>query len=173
MGKVCIVVWSLSAIKSGKVQVIMEYSKFLYQKISYLFCMLGNFSWSFVSADFFFQILTFSKFLTKITSVFWTVWIQIRPILLLDLILVQTVCKGYHQTTKLIHKLLRVAFNCHRLNFKECTLKIFLLKYWNYTYFILQPHGFLWFQLYFVDPTFHTVLYSHITNEHIHVIFTY
>ena len=65
-------------------------------------CMLGNFACFFVVCGFFFKINFFKKNLTGIPSECQIVWIQIRPeIFLLDLIWVQTVCKGYQQTTKL------------------------------------------------------------------------
>ena len=42
----------------------------------------------------------FKKNLSGIPSEFQTVWIQIRPDILLGLIWVQTICKGYQQMTK-------------------------------------------------------------------------
>ena len=52
------------------------------------------------SADFFFQNYFFQKILSGILSECQTVWIQIRADILSALIWVQTVCKGYQQTTK-------------------------------------------------------------------------
>ena len=49
----------------------------------------------------FFQNQLFRKILSGILSECQTVWIQIRPNILLSLILVQTVCKGYQQTVNL------------------------------------------------------------------------
>ena len=64
-------------------------------------CMLGNFACFFVVYGLFFFKLTFSKKnLAGIPSECQTVWIQISPNVLLGLIWVQTVCKGYEQTTK-------------------------------------------------------------------------
>ena len=51
-----------------------------------------------LSADFF-QNELFPKILSVIQSVCQTVWIQISPDILSGLIWVQTVCKGYQQTT--------------------------------------------------------------------------
>ena len=61
-------------------------------------CMLGNFVCLFCRLLFFFKS-TFSKNLSGIPSECQTVWNQIRPDILSDLIWVQTVCKGYQQTT--------------------------------------------------------------------------
>ena len=47
----------------------------------------------------FFQNQLFQKFLSVILSECRTVWIQIRPDILSGLIWIQTVCKGYQQTT--------------------------------------------------------------------------
>ena len=58
-------------------------------------CMLGNFACFFVVCGFFLKI----NFL-GIPSQCQTVWTQIRPDVLSGLIWVQTVCKGYQQTTK-------------------------------------------------------------------------
>ena len=59
-----------------------------------------------LSADFFHDQLFFLKILSGIPSECQTVWIQIRPDILSGLIWVQTVCKGYQQTT-LVGKVLR------------------------------------------------------------------
>ena len=66
-------------------------------------CMLANFACFFVICGFLFK-LTFSKKknLSGIPSECQTVWIQIRPNILLGLIRVQTVCIGYQLTTKVI-----------------------------------------------------------------------
>ena len=47
----------------------------------------------------FFKINYFEKFLSGIPSECQTDWIQIRPDVLSGLIWVQSVCKGYEQTT--------------------------------------------------------------------------
>ena len=71
-------------------------------------CMLGNCS------CFYFRLLTFFKIkYLKINhqgppSECQTVWIQIKTDILLILIWVQTVCKGYCQTTKLSTGMQRV-----------------------------------------------------------------
>ena len=52
------------------------------------------------SVDFFFKYLLKIKSFRSIPSEFQTVWIQITPVVLLGLIWVQTVYKGYQQTTK-------------------------------------------------------------------------
>ena len=44
--------------------------------------------------------ISFRKIISGIPSGCQTVWIQIRPDILLFLIWVQTICKGYQQTTK-------------------------------------------------------------------------
>ena len=59
--------------------------------------MLGNFSCGLFS-DFFFKIFFFEKNISDIPSECQTVWIQVRTDILLGLIWVQTVCKGYKQT---------------------------------------------------------------------------
>ena len=67
-------------------------------------CMLGNFACFFVICGCIFFKLAFSKKKKKkknsgIPSEFQTVWIKIRTDVLSGLIWVQTVCKGYQQTT--------------------------------------------------------------------------
>ena len=52
-----------------------------------------------LSADFFFQNQIFRKILSGIPFECQTDWIQIRPDILSGLIWVQSVCKGYQQTT--------------------------------------------------------------------------
>ena len=54
----------------------------------------------FLSSADFFQSLLFQKILSGTLSECGTVWIQIRSDSLLVLIWVQTICKGYQQTTK-------------------------------------------------------------------------
>ena len=49
---------------------------------------------------FFFKIMFFEKILSGLPLQCQTVWIQIRPDKMSGLIWVQTVCKGYQQTTK-------------------------------------------------------------------------
>ena len=61
----------------------------------YFFMIIFGFS-----ADFFFQNQLFGKILSGIPSGCQTVWIQIRTDILLVLIWVQTVGKGYQQMTK-------------------------------------------------------------------------
>ena len=66
-------------------------------------CMLGNFS-CFCCRHivcWLFSALTFQKVLSGALSECQTVWIQIRMYILSVLIWVQTVCKGYQQTTKI------------------------------------------------------------------------
>ena len=53
----------------------------------------------FLSSTDFFQIQLLRKIVSGMLSECQTVWIKIRPDILLGLILVQTVCKGYQQTT--------------------------------------------------------------------------
>ena len=60
--------------------------------------MLGNFSYFLLSADFF-QNHLFQNILSGIPPECQTVGIQIRPDILLSLIWVQTVCKGYQKMT--------------------------------------------------------------------------
>ena len=61
--------------------------------------MLGNFLLLLSSTDFF-QKELFQKILSGTQSECHTVWIQIRTDILPVRIWVQTVCKGYQQTTK-------------------------------------------------------------------------
>ena len=60
----------------------------------------------FLSSADLFQNELFLKILSVIPSDFQTVWIQIRPNFLLGLILVQTVCRSYQQTTLLVKELI-------------------------------------------------------------------
>ena len=62
-------------------------------------CRLGKFSTFFLLSADFFQNQLFRKILSRIPSECQIVWIQIRPDILSGLIWVQTVCKGYQQTT--------------------------------------------------------------------------
>ena len=62
-------------------------------------CILGNFACLFLSSANFFQNQPFRKILSGLPSGCQTVWIQIRPDILSGLIWVQTVFKGYQQTT--------------------------------------------------------------------------
>ena len=67
--------------------------------ISYLFACSVIFHAFLLSADFF-QNQLFRKILFTTPSECQTIWIQIGPGVLSGLILVQTVCKSYQQTTK-------------------------------------------------------------------------
>ena len=60
-------------------------------------CMLSKFACFFVICGFFF-------FFSRIPSECQTIWIQIKPSIFFCLIWVQTVCKGYQQTTKVATK---------------------------------------------------------------------
>ena len=62
--------------------------------------MLGNFACFCCRLLTFFQNLLFQKVLSGTLSQCQTVWIQIKTVILLILIWIQTVCKGYQQTTK-------------------------------------------------------------------------
>ena len=89
-------------------------------------CLLGNIS------RFIFQNQLFLKILSGIPSESQTSWIQIRPDILSGLIWVQTVSKGYQQTTlggkELMHRLSRKcsdepAHLCYLVrDFTVCTL---------------------------------------------------
>ena len=68
------------------------------------------------SADFF-QNYHFQKIISGTLSVCQTVWIQIRTDNLSVLIWVQTVCKGYQQTTKVAACKERVKFVLYNINF--------------------------------------------------------
>ena len=59
----------------------------------------GRFSGHFLPSIDFFSKSTFSKTSSGISSKCQTVWIQIRPDIFSGLIWVQTICKGYQQTT--------------------------------------------------------------------------
>ena len=61
-------------------------------------CPPGNFS-RFLAVWCFSQNQLFRIILSKIPSEYQIDWIQIRSEVLLDLIWIQTVCKGYQQTT--------------------------------------------------------------------------
>ena len=77
-------------------------------------CPLGNFSCLFVVCRFIFQINFFEKILSAIPSKCQTDWTRIRPDVLLGLIWVQSVCKGYEQTT-LVGNELTEKWRCFRL----------------------------------------------------------
>ena len=64
------------------------------------FCMLGNFLSFCCRLQTYFQNKLFQKILSGALSGWQTVLIQIRTDILSVLIWVQTVCKGYQQTTK-------------------------------------------------------------------------
>ena len=65
--------------------------------LTLILCMLGNFAYFFVICYFFSKnILSGEK------SECQTVWIQIRPDILSDLICVQNICKYKQQTTKVV-----------------------------------------------------------------------
>ena len=68
------------------------------QCMSYTFCFLGNIFHAFCRLQIFFKIIYFEKFFQEYHHS-QTVWIQIRPNILSGLMWVQTVCKGYQQTT--------------------------------------------------------------------------
>ena len=76
-----------SALSLRKHRILSKY--FAYWEILHVFCRLLIF----------FQIPLFRKILSGIPSECQTVWIQIRPDILSGPIWVQTVCKGYQQTT--------------------------------------------------------------------------
>ena len=58
----------------------------------------------FLSSADFFQNHFFRKILSGISSECQTVWIQVKPDILLGLIWVQTVCKGYQQMTLVVNE---------------------------------------------------------------------
>ena len=62
--------------------------------------MLGSFPSLFLSSADIFQNELFQKILSETLSECQTVWIQIRPDRMSGLVLVQTVCQNYQQTTK-------------------------------------------------------------------------
>ena len=66
------------------------------------YCLLGNFAcFKFCCGLLiFFKIIFFKNCFGNIPSECQTIWIQIRPNILSVLIWVQTVCKGYQQTTQ-------------------------------------------------------------------------
>ena len=71
----------------------------------------------FLSSADFFQNQLFRKILSGTPSECQTVWIQIRPDVLSGLIWVQTVCKGFQQTTLVGNELMIVIyfFSLHTL----------------------------------------------------------
>ena len=83
-------------------------------------CQPGNFACFFVVCCFFFffffQNQLFRKILSGIPSECQKVWIQIRPDILLGLIWVQTLCKGYQQTTLELRMHTHVALNTSSTN---------------------------------------------------------
>ena len=68
-------------------------------RYSLTLCMLRNFACFFGCLWIFFLIKFKKKNLSGISSEHQTVWIQIRPDVLLGLIWIQTVCKSYQQMT--------------------------------------------------------------------------
>ena len=95
---------------------ILSSTDFLF-KINYFACTFicwffskSTISLSHSSADFF-QNQLFRKTLSGIPSECQTVWIQIKPGILLGLIWVQTVCKCYQQTTPVGKELIYKCFD--------------------------------------------------------------
>ena len=70
-----------------------------------------------LSSDDFFQNKLSQKIISGTLSECQTVWIQIRTVVLSVLIWVQTVCKGYQQTTK-------VAASKESVNLKSATYNL-------------------------------------------------
>ena len=85
----------------GKQPVLTKLTSFENVSIPHMLtiCMLGNFACVFIICESILK-LTFSNNLSVIPSECQTFWIQIGPDVLLGLIWVQTVSKGYQQTTK-------------------------------------------------------------------------
>ena len=75
-------------------------------------CLLGNFAHIFVVCWFFFQNQPFWKIISQIPSECQTYWIQIRPKIESGLIWIQTVCKGYKQTTLVGKELNLISDSC-------------------------------------------------------------
>ena len=71
------------------------YLWFLFQPL----CLLGNFALFLSSADFISKSTFFPKLSPRISSECQTVWIQIRYNVLPALKWIQTVCRGYQETT--------------------------------------------------------------------------
>ena len=69
------------------------------------------------------HILLFGCWLFPIPCGCQTIWIRIRPDMLSGLIWVQTVCKGYQQTTK-------VVLSSQRVKYKTACWYLFWLKPW-------------------------------------------
>ena len=120
-------------------------------------CMLGNFACFFVICkSFFFFKLTFSKKSLGIPSECQTVWIQIRPNILLGLIWVQTVCKGYQQMTKVATSRERVKFTSSKIicTFRTCMVRCQLVQFFFFFFLIWVS---LPFQEYFtyIEPIVH------------------
>ena len=90
---------------------IMQYISALQCIITLTLCTLGFLS----SADFF-QNRPFRKILSGIPAECQTVWIQIRPDITSGLIWVQTVCKGYQQTTLVGNELMGIIWAPPREN---------------------------------------------------------
>ena len=91
-------------------------------------CMLGNFAcFFFCHLWIFFLNKLFQKCLSGIPSECQTLWIQIRPDVLSGLILVQTVCKGYQQTTKVA-------------NSGERVLKVEHLRFFSWQFTLFRVH---------------------------------
>ena len=91
-------------------------------------CSLGNFH-AFLSSAGFFKIIFFEKILSGIPSKCQTEMIQTRPDLSLDLIWVQSVCKGYQQTTLVDRELkgyLSVTFHTNCIA-KHCLINMVYL----------------------------------------------
>ena len=79
----------------------------LYQGLKLTLCPMGNFSCFFVVCFFFFQKQHFGKIISGIPSEYQSDWIQIRTDVLSGLIWVQSVCKGYEQTTLVGNELMK------------------------------------------------------------------
>ena len=94
----------------------------MHDNVFFNYCLLGNFLLLFGRLLNFFKL--FRKILSGIPTGRHTVWIQIRPDILSGLIWVQTVCKGYQQTT-LVGKELPLIY-CHLLIQMRFWLHVFV-----------------------------------------------
>ena len=88
---------------------------------SLTFFMLGKFLMLLLSSADFFKIINFKK-KSGTLSKCQMVWIQIRTNILLVLIWVQTVCKGYQQMTKVATS--KERFKCNKIMFTPPSLPI-------------------------------------------------
>ena len=112
---------------------------FLSDHIHLVICMLGNYVRSFVLCGFFFKINVFKKNIPIISSGCQTFWIQNRPDILLSIIRVPTVYKGFNRQR--IKKMVTFLCGAHVLVMTiEIFVEIYVTMAQTYSSFCVFAH---------------------------------